>query len=171
MIRLTGAFLLMIGATSLGFGAAGQLTTRVICLRSLVGALGQMERELSFRLTPMPELMDRLSKESQEPANYFFANCRDHLWELGNKSFAQIWRAAIEDEPDLLLGDRERQILNALGEVLGRYDADGQKTALYNCVQELERCLVKAEEDQQRLGRVYATLGMGSGAMLVILLL
>ena len=48
---------------------------------------------------------------------------------------------------------------------------EGQSGALRNSVLELERCLAGAEEEQRRLGRVYTTLGLGSGAMLVILLL
>ena len=82
MIRWIGALLLMAGAAGLGLGAAAQLRTRVASLRSLVGALGQLERELTFRLTPMPELMERLARQSQGPAAYLFAHCRDHLWEL-----------------------------------------------------------------------------------------
>lgn len=171
MIRLMGAFFLMIGAASLGFGAATQLRVRVSTLRALVEALEQMERELSFRLTPMPELMGRLAREAPEPANFLFAYCQEHLYQLGSKSFGELWREAVEKEPELLLSDRERQILTALGEVLGRYDAGDQKAALNNTVQELGRCLLRAEEEHQRLGRVYATLGMGSGAILVILLL
>ena len=100
-----------------------------------------------------------------------FAHCRDHLWELGEKSFGQLWREALDGEPDLLLDERESQILLELGEVLGRYDVEGQSGALRNSVLELERCLAGAEEEQRRLGRVYTTLGLGSGAMLVILLL
>ena len=65
MIRWIGALLLMAGAAGLGLGAAAQLRTRVASLRSLVGALGQLERELTFRLTPMPELMERLARQSQ----------------------------------------------------------------------------------------------------------
>ena len=50
MIRWMGALLLMAGAAGLGLGAAAQLRTRVASLRSLVGALGQLERELRFAL-------------------------------------------------------------------------------------------------------------------------
>ena len=78
---------------------------------------------------------------------------------------------ALDGEPDLLLDERESQILLELGEVLGRYDVEGQSGALRNSVLELGRCLAGAEEEQRRLGRVYTTLGLGSGAMLVILLL
>ena len=171
MLRLAGVVLLMAGAAGLGLGAAGQLRRRVESLRTLTGALEQAERELSFRLTPMPELMERLARQAGEPARFLFAHCRDHLWELGEKSFGELWREALEGESDLLLGDREREVLSGLGDVLGRYDAAGQREALQAAGAELERCLRRAEEDRDRLGRVYTALGLGSGAMLVLILL
>ena len=171
MLKLLGVILLMLGAAGLSFGAVGQLKAQVASLRSLTGALEQMKRELSFRLTPMPELMERVAHQARAPARYLFAHCRDHLWELGEKSFSQLWREALCGEPDLLLGEREREVLTDLGEVLGRYDAAGQREALERAADELGRCLRRAEEDRDRLGRVYTVLGLGSGAMLVILLL
>ena len=171
MLRLAGVVLLMLGAAGLGLGAAGQLRRRVESLRTLTGALEQAERELSFRLTPMPELMERLAQQAGEPARFLFAHCRDHLWELGEKSFGELWREALEGESDLLLGDRERDVLSGLGDVLGSYDAAGQREALQAAGAELERCLRRAEEDRDRLGRVYTALGLGSGAMLVLILL
>ncbi len=171
MLKLLGSLLLMVGAAGLGFGAAAQLQHRVTGLRALVGALEQMERELEFRLTPMPELMARLAREVQPPARYLFSYCREHLDELGARRFGQLWRNALEENADLALTAQERQIMDGLGDVLGRYDGEGQREALRSAVSQLGECLRRAEGDRDRLGRVYATLGVGAGAMLVILLL
>ena len=171
MLRLVGALLLTAGAAGLGLCAAGQLGDRVRSLRSLVGGLEILMRELSFRRTSMPELMERTARQAGEPARYLFARCRDHLEELGERSFGQIWAGAVEAEPELLLTREERTVLVELGQVLGRYDADGQIAALERAEEGLKACLARAEEDRRRLGRVYTALGVGSGAMLAILLL
>ena len=76
-----------------------------------------------------------------------------------------------EEEPELLLAEPERAVLRELGQVLGRYDAGDQLTALERAERALNACLARAEEDRRRLGRVYTALGVGSGAMLAILLL
>ena len=73
MLKLAGALILMAGASSIGFGAAAQLRARVTSLRALIGGLELMERELSFRLTPMPDLLAVVAKRAQAPACYFFA--------------------------------------------------------------------------------------------------
>ena len=171
MLKLAGALILMAGASSIGFGAAAQLRARVTSLRALIGGLELMERELSFRLTPMPDLLAVVAKRAQAPACYFFARCRDSLDRLGEKSLGELWREALDAEPDLLLSGEETLVLAGRGEVLGRYDGDGQREALESALAELARCLKRAEEDRNRLGRMYGVLGMGAGALTVILLL
>lgn len=171
MLRLGGSLLLMIGAAGLGLAAAAQLQERVRGLRALVAALEQMERELAFRLTSMPELMERLAREADPPAAYLFSYCRDHLDELEERGFWELWRDALEDDAELILAEAERRTMDTLGRVLGRYDAESQREALRQAVETLSHCLREAEEERRRLGRVYTALGVGAGAMLVILLI
>ena len=171
MLRLLGALLLTAGASGLGLCAAGRLRDRVRALRSLVGGVEILCRELSFRRAAMPELMERAARQAGEPARRLFTRCGEHLSQLGEQTFGQIWAEALADEPELLLSEGEQAILLELGEVLGRYGAEDQMAALDRAKRELESCLIRAEEDRRRMGRVYTALGAGSGAMLAILLL
>lgn len=171
MIKLAGALILMLGASGIGFGAAAQLRAKVSSLRALIGALELMERELSFRLTPMPDLLAGVAQKAQEPACYFFARCRDSLEQLGEKRLGELWRESLDAEADLLLSSEETLIMAGLGEVLGRYDGEGQRQAIQSALTELQHCQLRAEEDVSRLGRMYSVLGMTAGALTVILLL
>ena len=98
-------------------------------------------------------------------------HCRDHLWELGEKSFGELWREALEGESDLLLGDREREVLSGLGDVLGRYDAAGQRRPS----RPPGPSWSGACAGRRRTGTGWAgstpALGLGSGAMLALMLL
>ena len=60
--------------------------------------------------------------------------------------------------------------LEQLGQVLGRYDGDSQRQALAGAVERLEQQRLQAQAQRQRLGRVYGTLGIAAGALLIILL-
>lgn len=138
MLKLIGALLLAGGAGALGCSAAAQLSRRVAVLRALLGALEGMEREIAFRLTPMPELLERAAAESPPPVCTLFARCRTLLDELGERSMAELWREALEQVP-LGLDGPGRLALEELGEVLGRYDGDGQREALAHTRAELSR--------------------------------
>lgn len=170
MLRLLGAVLLTGGAGALGFCAAARLNRRVRTLRLLTEALERMERELSFRLTSIPELFVLLADHSAPPVGTFFARCRDSLRRLGEERLEDLWRNALA-ESDLELDAEERQILETLGGILGRYDGEGQTQALALARTQLERCLEAAVAERSRMGKVYGALGLAAGAFLVIVLL
>lgn len=170
MIRLMGALLTAVGGAFLGFTAARRLRRRAVVLRQLAGAMEQMEREISFRLTPMPELMERLAAEYPSPVGELFANCRKGLDQLGQRSLAEIWRQALADT-NLDLEGRGAAVLDELGEVLGRFEESGLRTALAHAGAELTREGELAREDGEKRGRMYQVLGLASGGLLVILLL
>lgn len=168
MLRLAGALLVAGGMSALGFLAAGGLGRRVRALRALAVALELMERELSFRLTPMPELLEGLARRAPPPADGLFARCRAGLERLGETSLGELWREGLAELP---LTGEERALLEGLGEVLGRYDGEGQRAALSEARTALARALEEAQAERTRLGRVYRVTGTAAGAALAVLLL
>lgn len=169
MLKLLGALLLAGGAAFLGLSAAAQLERRVRNLRAVSAALEQLTRELTFRLTPMPDLLSALVRETIPPVQAFFAYCRDGLDRLGEKSLSELWNEALDAVP-MDLGAEERVALRQLGGILGRYDGEGQREALTLCQARLGACITHAEEERTRLGRVYGAMGLAAGAFLTILL-
>lgn len=165
-----GALLTVGGGAFLGFDAHRRLNRRARVLRQLAGALEQMDREISFRLTPMPQLMEELAADYPPPVGDLFANCRKGMDQLGERSLAEIWRQALADTP-LDLEGRAAGILDGLGEVLGRFEESGLRSALARAGAELTREAELAREDGEKRGRMYQVLGLTCGGLLVILLL
>lgn len=170
MLRLAGAVLLAAGPAVIGFHAARRLARRPRLLRELAAALEQMEREISFRLTPLPELFVRLSQEYSGPVGALFSCCARDMDDLGQRSLSQIWRQALT-EATLDLDSRGQRALEELGEVLGRYDGDGLRGALRQTCGELTAAAEEAERERERKGRMDQVLGLTTGALLVILLM
>lgn len=170
MLRFLGAVLLTGGAGMLGLGAATRLSRRVRTLHLLTEALDRMERELSFRLTSVPELFALLADYIAPPVGTFFACCRDNLSRLGEERLEDLWRDALAAS-DMELTEEEQQILETLGGILGRYDGEGQSRTLALARTQLERCMEAATVERDRMGKVYSVLGLAAGALLVIALL
>lgn len=169
MIRLVGAALVGLSCGWLGIKNARRLSERVEALETLDSALGQMERELAMRLSPLPQLMEELSAHTASPARELFAGCRTALDGLGRERFADAWTRLVEELPDLQAEDR--RALVPLGQVLGRYDGAGQRETIAGTRRALGELRARAEEDSRRLGRVYRALGAAGGGFLIILLL
>lgn len=128
-----------------------------------------MERELSFRLTPMPELLERLSRQADPPADGLFAGCREGLSSLGERSLAELWKAGVR-QPALLLEAEELALLDGLGQVLGSYDGEGQLAALAQTCAALERALAEAGRSANAWEGSIRPLAWRPGAFLAILL-
>ena len=170
MLRLLGAVLLAAGPSVIGFHAAARLARRPRLLRELIAALEQMEREITFRLTPLPELFTRLSREYGGPVGRLFSNCSDEMDTLGQQSLSQIWRQALA-EAGLDLDGRGLRAMEDLGAVLGRYDEEGLRAALDRANAELSAAAEQAEREWEQKGRMDQVLGLTAGAFLVILLI
>ncbi len=130
-----------------------------------------MERGASFRLTSIPELFALLSDQLSPPVGIFFARCRGNLFRLGEERLEDLWRNTLA-ESDLELEPEEQQILETLGgNILGRYDGEGQTQTLALARAQLEQCLEAAVAERNKMGKVYGALGLAAGAFLVIVLL
>lgn len=167
-MKTVGCVLLLCASAWFGLGAVWGLKARTDQLRAFLGALEEMERELSCRLSPMPELLERLAGTTG-PVGEFFALCAGKLDRLGERSFSQLWNGALE-AADLSLDGEDLRPLLELGSSLGRYDSASQCAAVGQARARLEVRLEAAEERRERLGRVYGALSLAVGMVLIILL-
>lgn len=169
MVRLVGAALLILGGLGLGLAAAGRLSARVRDLRELESAVETLERELGWRLAPLPEGLLRAAEGAAGGTARLFRLCAEEAVRLNGRSFRQVWAACIGDA-QLCLDREDAAILAELGSVLGRYDGDSQRQALERAAERLAGQRERAVERRDRLGRLYGILGAGGGLLLVILL-
>lgn len=169
MIRLMGAALIAGAAAWLGLSAAAELGGRVHRLEALSAALELLERELWERGAPLPEVFQDLSRRVGEPAAFLFARSARACRSLDREPFQAAWRRLVEELEGL--PPEGRAALLPLGEVLGRYEAQGQREAIQRSRSALDRVRLHAEEERGRMGRVYQALGLTGGGFLVILLL
>lgn len=170
MLKWMGSLCVMAGALCWGLGAARELGRRVETLEGLREGLSDLDRELTFRLAPLPALLEQLGKEKTGAAGDFFRTAFLQWQKDPEGGLHQSWRLAMTKCLSLLRSE-ERQVLLEVGQTLGRYDAQTQSKALARAVRRLEGYRQAAREEAQRLGRVYATLAIAGGAALVLVLL
>ena len=170
MIRILGAALLTVGCGGLGLSAVNRLDSRVRDLRELSAGLEILQRELGWRLSPLPKALEAASGGTHERAAQFFAYCARESRQLAGAPFRTLWSRGLERCP-LRLNREDRALLEQLGPVLGRYDGESQRQAVENVLTGLSRRLVQAEDDRRRLGRVYGVLGLTAGLILTLVLI
>lgn len=169
MYRLIGALLVLGAMGWMGWSEGAALRKRTAFLRELVGALERMERELTFRLIPLPELFSRLARQTSPPLAAFFAACARHA-RSSETVFGRAWQEEVQGLSSWL-GREALESLSRLGQSLGRCDAEGEGRLLRAAATELREQLARAETESRRLGRLYQTLGLTGGAFLILVLI
>ena len=147
MIQVLGAALIAAGGAFLGFQAAANLQRRVRSLRRMGAGLAVLERELELTAPPLPRLLERGAACGEGPARALFEGCLHGLDNLDREGFP------------------------ALGDILGRCEAERQREALSAVRRQLAEMSASMEMDSRRKGKVYQALGLSGGAFLIILLL
>ena len=170
MIRSLGAALLILGCGGLGLSAVNRLDGRVRDLRELSAGLEILQRELGWRLSPLPEALEAAAAGTQGQAARFFTFCARGSARLAGAPFRTLWSSGLDQCP-LRLSREDRALLEQLGTVLGRYDGDSQRQAVENVLAGLSRQRTQAEDDRRRLGRVYGVLGVTTGLFLALVLI
>lgn len=135
-------------------------------LESLARTLEEMARELDRCAPEMETLLQVGLGAEHETIRQFFQSLS--LGRLREESFETLWREAVEGSA-LPEGGKKR--LYPLGSVLGRYDRSAQIAALSEAQQDLredgEGLRRKISENQ----RLWYTLSLSTGLMVVLLLL
>lgn len=169
MIRGIGVGLVVLCCTLLGRVSVGQSKQRTQALTGLIEGLELMRAELLAALTPMPELLGILGMRCREPAAELFRLTAQGLF--GEKSFREAWEGALADCEQLCLLQEERRTLSALGNILGKYEAEVQADAIERTKQKLELFRSLEEKDRMQKNRVSTAIGAGAGVTLAVLLL
>ena len=171
LIKILGALMLIGGAAVIGLRAVENLDNRVRLYSALIHALDLMQAEIFFRLTPLPELMEQLSRQIEPPVSLLFQDCFEHMRKKGSGSFSLIWEGTLRRSIGRELSSSALTSLCELGGILGRYDAQTQSNAILHAAKRMESCYESAQREKDRQSRVYGILGVISGLAAVIILL
>ncbi len=166
ILRLFGAAAVVVCCSLIGVRCAGGYSQRVKTLRSLIGTLTVARSEICDLLSPVPELLELLSRTAPSPAREFWRDC-DRLTRAG-LGLREAWEKAAWKVRGI--DEACREALSGLAGIMGRYDAEAQRDGITRAVSIFEQALSAAEAERRARGRTCAALGVGVGVMLAIIL-
>lgn len=170
MLKIWGSLMLLCGCTGIGLLQVKYMDKRIRTLQSMVCALEVMERELSFRIPLLEEMLAEVVRMTDGPTQKFFSLCRNELNKGINKPFCEIWSQTAHEHLSALRKSDLDSIL-MLGGVLGRYDREGQLQAIVRTQKALEQDCSNAVVERSNRGKVYRVVSTTAGVFLLILLL
>ena len=168
-VKLIGAGLVFTGCAGFGFAMAAAYRREEAALHQLLAALEFMECDLSFRMTPLPQLCRSAANAVTGPVHTFFLYLAEELDAQTEPDAASCVRTASERMPGL--SDELRARILELGSTLGRFDLPGQLRGLQCAQSRCSQSLDALSRNRDNRLRSYQTLGLCAGAALAILFL
>ena len=165
--RIFGAILVIVGCACTGFLVAANAKRETASLKDLIYILEFCKNELTFRLTPLPELCRQAAAVASGTLSKFFIAVALELEHQISPDAEKCIHAALGRFTDMPVLCTE--LLISLGKNFGRFDLNGQVQGIDHILAEAERLLAHHTGNQEVRLRSYKTLGLCAGAAIVIL--
>ncbi len=171
MLKLLGAMLILLAGTLLGFFQASQLAKRPRQIADLIRMLQRLETEILYGFTPLPEALRCTGQACATAVGALFVRMSAELGHTAGRPVQQLWGETLTAGwRELSLGRGEKEIMQQLGATLGLTDRDDQVKHLRLAVNQLRGEEELAKDEQQRYERMWKSLGLLMGALVVILM-
>jgi stage III sporulation protein AB len=168
-LHWVGAILIIGGCGGVGFLMAMYERREHDTIRQLAAVLSYMISELSYRMSPLPELCRSSSRQCRGCLRALFIQLVNELESQLSPDVECCMRSAVGKVSEL--PEKTKEILNTMGSTLGRFDLQGQLRGLESLHDQCQNLNKAMEVNKDQRLRCYQTLGLCAGAALAILFL
>lgn len=168
-VKLIGAVCVIVGCGGIGFQMAHDRLRTEKYIRMLIAALDHILLELQYRCLPLPDLSRGAANVSYGIVRKLFMLFAEELENQISPDAECCARAAIGRMGKIppTIAD----LFQKMGRLLGNYDLCGQIESLRSVHQECNKVLEDLVNNKENRIRGYQTLGLCTGAAVVILLI
>lgn len=172
MLKLLGAFLVIVFSTGYGFTMGVEVKQRLAELRMLKKVVLMLRGEINYAKAPLPEAFQNIGGRLKEPFQSWCRKISEELFALSGKDFLEIWEFHIRsDLGQSKLNKEDLKLLSQLGEQIGYLDVQMQLNNIDLYVEQLETEIRAAEAESAKKVRIYQCLGTMAGILFVIFMI
>lgn len=168
-IKILGAILILAACAGFGFMIAYHHRREISIMKKLICALDYLDCELQYRMYALPDLCRQTAAETDGLISHIFLRLANELEDQVSPDVRRCMHSVLAKTKDIPLATGE--CLQLLGDLLGRFDLQGQVKGLQNVRQACRVKLNKLMSNSEVRVRSYQTLGLCAGAAIVILLI
>jgi len=168
---IAGAFALVASCTALGFYFAAQEGFRVQDLQELKKALMILSSEIEHLRAPLPMACVNIAKRTRGPISTLFSEFSKLLSENEGETAYQLWAQVIHDKKSrTYLATEDWDVIEGFGKTLGYLDKQMQQSAILVTVEYINEKTTSLQAQSDKSRRMYRSLGIIGGLLLVVLL-
>lgn len=172
MLKAAGIIIIIISSTLIGFIYGESLKKRVFQLKEIEQAILQLQSEVLYNHSSLPEVFKNISNKCSKPIGQVFMYVSMLLYENKVDSVYEGFRIAINENKDKLnIKQHDIDIILDLSKSLGESDIEGQNRILNLTLENIKKQIVSAEIAMNKDVKMYRYLGFSFGAVIAILIL
>lgn len=165
--------LIIMGLSSAsGFLYGDRYKKRVFCLKELMNGYINLENEMTYTFTPLPEAFVSTGSKLKEPVGELFQAIGSKLKNNEAENVYLSTKKSLEEcKEKVNINEDDASILLDLAKSLGTTGIEGQKKIFSITVDRMKNNTEKAEKECDKYSKMYKSLGVCVGFMLVIFLI
>jgi stage III sporulation protein AB len=172
VIQGIGAILIVSATTFVGFAFAAKDKYRLKELGEIERGILLMKNQISYLGTPLAQLLDEISWKTEGVAGFSFQEIARRMEERQGNSAEEIWESTwTEFGKKSYLTAVDLEELTAFGRTLGFLEKEQQEGSMDMLLHYLRQMQEKINRRLEKNGRLYYSMGVLSGLLLVITLL
>lgn len=173
-VKWIGVVMVLFSAGGFGIWSAMEWKRRLRLLELLRQMVYFLKGEITYSHAPLAEALERVGRRTQGPLGELFTGVALGICSQEGESLQEIWLKAVNGlsgkEMRLPLTGEDLEQLSHLGEYLGYLDVDMQERTLQLYLEQLDLSIDYLRSNQRERCRLYTSLGVMGGMLLVIVM-
>jgi len=172
MIKIIGCIVILGASTIAGFIYSERLKYRVFQLNEVQRAIYQLQNEITYVHTLLPDAFKSVAYKSKEPIRELFNKTSELLTENEYENVYEAMKSAMNlIKNRIYLTPDDINVILDLSKTLGESDIDGQNSIFLLTIANIKKQIRISEEFMVKNMKMYRYLGFTFGAMIVIALI
>lgn len=171
LLKLISSSLIFLTSTTIGYLYGKTFSSRLENLMYLEQCIKILETEIVYGATPLPDALSNVFRKGKEKVSYIFEEIKKDLL-INKREGVYSSFLSVEEElyDDLHLKKEDVEIFLALGRVLGASDRADQQKNFVLILNQITAQILEAKNEKNKNEKLYRSLGIITGAGIIIML-
>ncbi|CAB1242936.1 stage III sporulation protein SpoIIIAB [Clostridium sp. MT-14] len=170
MLKILGYIMIIFASTGIGFTYGGIFKKRVEQLKEMQRCIHQLQNEIMYTHTPLPDAILNTALKSIDPIKDVFKDISSMLYSNSVDNVYEAFKCAFSDKREILsLKNEDISAILDLSKTLGESDIEGQKRMFSLTLDNIKNQIEVSKIAMNKNLKMYRCLGFSLGAVIVII--
>lgn len=171
-LQLVGALIVMLSCTIAGICFGKKINYRIEELEQMQSAMTMLQNQIHFLAIPLPEAMEEIGLKYDNIIGNLFLKTAKEMEKREEEKGEEIWKKVVLNwKEKTYLEKQDIDAILCFGCSMGYLDITQQKASISLLLQYIEMTLVQLQEKKKQQQKLYPSMGILGGMLIVVVLL